>query len=71
VVGAEHLRWAAVALFAAGAVLSGVGNESGLRFVVALAAVCFGLGVICVLRARAAIRARVLAREEKTPSERP
>jgi hypothetical protein len=63
---AGRLRLAAITLFAAGAVLSGVGNESGRRWLTVLAFGCFALGVLCVLRWRAALRARVLDHEEKT-----
>jgi hypothetical protein len=58
---------AAIALFAGGAVLSGVGNESGRRWLTLLAFACFILGVMLVLRWRGTVRARVLDREEKTP----
>jgi hypothetical protein len=62
-----NLRLAAILLFAAGAVLSGLGNSEGKRVLTALAFVCFGLGVVCVLRWRSRVPAKVLDREEKTP----
>ena len=64
--GAERLRLAAIALFAAGAILSGVGNESGRHWLTLLAFACFILGVMFVLRWRGIVRARVLDPEEKT-----
>ncbi|HUY70614.1 MAG TPA: hypothetical protein VMV08_00090 [Gaiellaceae bacterium] len=64
--GAERLRLAAIALFATGAILSGVGNESGRRWLTLLAFACFILGVMFVLRWRSTVRARVLDPEEKT-----
>ena len=71
--GAERLRVAAIVLFAGGAILSGLGNESGRRWLTLLAFACFILGVMFVLRWRGTVRARVLDPEEKTsgPEERP
>ena len=69
--GAERLRWAAIALFAGGAVLSGIGNESGRKWLTLLAFACFMLGVMFVLRWRSTVRARVLDREEKTSAGTP
>jgi hypothetical protein len=63
--GAERLRLAAITLFAAGAILSGIGNESGRRWLTFLAFACFILGVMFVLRWRGTVRARVLDPEEK------
>ena len=65
--GAERLRLAAIALFACGAVLSGIGNESGRKWLTLLAFACFILGVMFVLRWRSTVRARVLDPDEKTP----
>jgi hypothetical protein len=65
-VRAERLRLAAIVLFAAGAVLSGIGNQSGRHWLTLLAFACFILGVMFVLRWRATVRARVLDSEEKT-----
>ena len=61
-------RWRllAIALFAAGAVLAGIGNSSHRSWLVAAAFAAFALGVGAFLRWRQAARARVFDREEKT-----
>ena len=64
--GAGQLRVAAVLLFGAAAVLAGVGNETHHRWLTAVAFGLFALGALCFLRFRAAIRARVFDREDKT-----
>ena len=67
----EWLRALAVALFAVAAVLAGIGNERHERWLVALAFGCFAAGVLVVMRWRAANRAKVFAREEKTSEQPP
>ena len=66
---AEGPRIAAILLFAAAAVLVGVGNETGQRALSAVAIVCFAFGALAFLRWRRAQRARVLDSEDKTPPE--
>ena len=61
-----NLRWVAIALFAAAAVLVGIGNSLHERWIVAIAILCFLLGAGAFLRWRLAEHARVLDREEKT-----
>jgi hypothetical protein len=61
-----NLRWVAIALFAAAAVLVGIGNSLHERWIVAIAILCFLLGAGAFLRWRFAENARVLDREEKT-----
>jgi hypothetical protein len=63
------MRVAAILLFAAAAILVGVGNSSGERWLSAVSFGLFGAGVILFLRWRSANRARVLDREEKTTEE--
>ena len=63
------MRTAAILLFAAAAILVGVGNSSGQRWLSAVAFGLFGAGAVCFLRWRAGNRATVLDREEKTPEE--
>jgi Flp pilus assembly protein TadB len=65
--GTARFRAAAIALFAAAALLVGIGNSSHRRLLVALAFACFALGVVCFLRWRRTLRANVFDREEKTP----
>ncbi|HEX4518211.1 MAG TPA: hypothetical protein VH063_01395 [Gaiellaceae bacterium] len=64
--GSERNRIVAIVLFAAAAILVGVGNETGRRLLTGLAFALFALGVAAFLRWRNAQRARVLAPEEKT-----
>ncbi len=64
--GAARLRALAIGLFAAAALLAGIGNSSQRRWLVGLAFACFALGVHCFLRWRRTLRARVFDREEKT-----
>jgi hypothetical protein len=59
------MRALAIVAFAAAAVLVGVGRSSGHRFLVALGAALFLLGVGAFFR----WRARVLDSEDKTPPE--
>jgi len=63
----DRVRLLLVALFAAAAALSAAGNETGRRWLSALAFVCFAAGVMVLLRWRRKVRGRVLAREDKTP----
>jgi hypothetical protein len=65
-VSGERLRVAAICLFAAAAVLVGLGRDSGRDWLVVLALVCFSLGALAFLRWRSEIRARVFDRQEKT-----
>jgi hypothetical protein len=46
------VRGAAILAFVVAAVLVGIGNSTGSRFLVALAAACFLLGVSAFLRSR-------------------
>ena len=62
------MRALAILAFAAAAVLVGVGRSSGHRFLVALGAALFLLGVAAFFRWRRD-RAKVLDREDKTPRE--
>jgi hypothetical protein len=64
----EAMRALAILVFAAAAVLVGVGRSGGNRFLVALGAAFFLLGVAGFFRWRRE-RAKVLDREEKTPPE--
>jgi len=64
--GTLRLRGVAIALFAAGAVLAGVGNSTRAGWVVALAFLCFALGALAFGRWRRAHRATVFDREDKT-----
>ncbi len=64
--GSERNRIVAIVLFAAAAVLVGLGNETGRRLLTGLAFALFALGVGAFLRWRNARRARVLDLEEKT-----
>jgi hypothetical protein len=64
--GTLPLRGVAIVLFAAGAVLAGVGNSTRSGWMIALAFTCFLLGVLAFGRWRKALRARVFDREEKT-----
>jgi len=59
------MRALAIMAFVAAAVLVGVGRSSGQRFLVALGAALFLLGVTAFLR----WRGRVLDSKEKTPPE--
>ena len=63
---ARSMRALAILAFVTAAVLVGVGRSSGHRFLVALGAVCFLLGVAAFFR----WRGRVLASEDKTSSAR-
>jgi hypothetical protein len=63
---ARRLRAAAIALFAAAAILVGIGNSSHRHWLVALAFGCFAIGVASYIRWRRAVRANVFDREEKT-----
>ena len=62
------MRALAILAFAAAAVLVGVGRSSGTRFLVALGAALFLLGVTAFFRWRAKT-GKVLDSEEKTPPE--
>ena len=62
----ERFRIASIALFAAAAVLAGVGNETGTRLLTGFAFGLFALGAAAFLKWRRARFARVLDREEKT-----
>ena len=64
--GVGRYRGIAILLFAAAAVLAGVGNETGHTVLTAVAFVLFALGALCFFRWRAAIRAQVLDSEDKT-----
>lgn len=64
--GTERMRALMIALFAAAALLSGIGNSSGQGWVIALAFSAFAAGVIVFGRWRQALRAKVFDREEKT-----
>jgi peptidoglycan/LPS O-acetylase OafA/YrhL len=64
--GKEPLRALAIALFAAAAVLAGVGNSTHRGWLSALAFGAFAVGVIAFMRWRQRRRARVFDREEKT-----
>ena len=64
--GAVSLRALAIALFAVGAVLAGVGNSTHREWLSALAFGAFALGAVAFLRWRQGLRARVFDREEKT-----
>jgi len=61
-----RLRLLAIVLFAAGAVLSGVGNSTRQGWVIALAFSSFVLGTGAYFRWRQALRARVFDQEDKT-----
>jgi hypothetical protein len=61
-----NLRWLAIALFAVAAVLVGIGNATGRRWLAALAILCFLVGAAAFLRWRAAQAGRVLDRKDKT-----
>ena len=63
------MRAAAILLFAAAAILVGIGNSSGERWLSAVAFGLFGAGAVLFLRWRLGNRARVLDREDKTPEE--
>jgi hypothetical protein len=65
-VGSDRNRIAAILLFAAAAVLVGLGNETGRRLLTGLAFGLFALGVGAFLRWRSSRRGRVLDHEEKT-----
>ena len=65
-VSGERLRVAAIGLFAAAAVLVGLGRDGGRAGLVVLAFVCFSLGAFAFLRWRSEIRARVFDRQDKT-----
>jgi hypothetical protein len=62
----DRVRVILVALFAAAAILSAAGNESGRRWLSALAFVCFAAGVAVLLRWRRRTRGKVFDREDKT-----
>ena len=62
------MRALAILAFAAAAVLVGVGRSSGTRFLVALGAALFLLGVTAFFRWRART-GRVLDSKDKTPPE--
>ncbi len=62
----DRPRIAAILLFAAAAVLVGVGNSTHERWLTVLAIVCFVLGAAAFLRWRRAQRARVLDPKDKT-----
>jgi len=64
--GTARLRALAIALFAAGAVLAGVGNSTQRGWLSALAFAPFAIGVVVFFRWRQQRRARVFDREEKT-----
>ena len=64
-VSGERLRVAAIGLFAAAAVLVGLGRDGGRAWLVAVAFGVFAVGAATFMRWRAR-RARVLDREEKT-----
>ncbi len=55
-----------IALFAAGAVLAGVGNTTRQGWVIALAFSSFAIGVAVYVRWRQTLHGRVFDREEKT-----
>jgi hypothetical protein len=61
-------RWRplAIALFAAGAVLAGIGNSTHRSWLVAAAFAAFAFGAGAFLRWRQGERARVFDQEEKT-----
>jgi predicted phage tail protein len=61
------MRALAILAFAAAAVLVGIGKSSGHRFLVAIGAALFLLGVAAFFR----WRGRVLDYKEKTPPEDP
>jgi len=61
-----QLRALAVVLFAAGAILAGVGNSTHQSWLSALAFAAFAIGVLVFFRWRQERRARVFDREEKT-----
>jgi hypothetical protein len=65
-VAGSRLRLLAIALFAAGAVLAGIGNSTHRSWMVAAAFAAFVVGVGAFLRWRQTSRARVFDREEKT-----
>jgi drug/metabolite transporter (DMT)-like permease len=56
------LRWVAVVVLIAGAVLIGVADNTSQHWLRILAVACFAVGAVLFLR----WRARVLDREEKT-----
>jgi predicted phage tail protein len=62
------MRAVAIMAFAAAAVLVGVGRSSGHRFLVALGAALFFVGVAAFFRWRAQT-GKVLDSEDKTPPE--
>jgi hypothetical protein len=64
--GALRLRAAAIALFAAAAVLAGFGNSTHRGWLVALAFSCFAIGVAAFLGWRRSLRATVFDPEDKT-----
>ena len=59
------MRALAILAFGAAAVLVGIGRSSGNRFLVAIGAACFLIGVMVFFR----WRGRVLASKAKTPPE--
>jgi hypothetical protein len=64
------LRWFAVVVLIAGAVLIGVANNTSQHWLRFLAILCFAAGAAAFLRWRAA-RATVLDREDKTSPDDP
>jgi membrane protein implicated in regulation of membrane protease activity len=61
-------RGLAILLFGVAAVLVGIGNSDGSKWLQAAAYILFAFGVLAVLRWRRG-RARVLDHKEKTSSE--
>ena len=66
----DRLRAILIALLAAAAVLGVVGHKTHSPWVVWLSYVCFFVAVGTYFRWRQRLRARVLAREDKTPPPR-
>ena len=62
----DGLRALAVVLFAAAAILAGLGNERHAEWLVGIAFGCFAAGALAFLRWRSANQHRVFASEEKT-----
>jgi protein-S-isoprenylcysteine O-methyltransferase Ste14 len=70
-VSGERLRFAAIGLFAAAAVLVGVGRDSGQSWLVIAAFVLFTAGAFAFLRWRTTMRANVFDRQDKTSDKDP
>jgi hypothetical protein len=70
-VSGERLRYAAICLFAAAAVLVGVGRDSGQSWLVAAAFLLFTAGAFAFLRWRTRMRGNVFDRQDKTSDEDP